>query len=87
MEEHKDIKFTETETFKKAKILKNRTEIARAFNLEDRIALKLTLDADDYEPGGFPIALAAPTGRAAKRMSEMIGLPASTIHRLLGLTG
>ena len=47
----------------------------------------LSLDADDYEPGGFPIALAAPTGRAAKRMSEMISLPASTIHRLLGLTG
>ena len=48
MEEHKDIKFTETETFKKARILKSRTEVARAFNLENRIALKLTLDADDY---------------------------------------
>lgn len=31
-----------------------------------------------------PVLLAAPTGRAAKRMSEMTGLPASTIHRLLG---
>lgn len=29
------------------------------------------------------IVLAAPTGRAAKRMSETTGLPASTIHRLL----
>jgi len=29
------------------------------------------------------IALTAPTGKAAKRMSEMIGMPASTIHRLL----
>ena len=28
--------------------------------------------------------LAAPTGRAAKRMSESTGLPASTIHRMLG---
>ncbi|HLA39667.1 MAG TPA: AAA family ATPase, partial [Candidatus Glassbacteria bacterium] len=28
--------------------------------------------------------LAAPTGRAAKRMSESTGYPASTIHRLLG---
>lgn len=28
-------------------------------------------------------ALAAPTGRAAKRMSETTGVPASTIHRLL----
>lgn len=34
----------------------------------------------------FPIYLAAPTGRAAKRMSETTGLPAVTIHRLLGLT-
>lgn len=47
----------------------------------------LSLDIDDYDPGAFPINLAAPTGRAAKRMSEMIGLPAVTIHRLLGLTG
>ena len=30
------------------------------------------------------IALAAPTGKAAKRMSEMIDMPAMTIHRLLG---
>jgi len=30
------------------------------------------------------IALAAPTGRAAKRMTETTGLKASTIHRLLG---
>lgn len=33
------------------------------------------------------IALAAPTGRAAKRMSDVIDFPAKTIHRLLGLTG
>lgn len=30
------------------------------------------------------ILLAAPTGRASKRMNEMTGLKASTIHRLLG---
>ncbi len=30
------------------------------------------------------IALAAPTGRAAKRLEELAGSPASTIHRLLG---
>lgn len=34
-----------------------------------------------------PIRLAAPTGRAAKRMQEAVGMPATTIHRLLGLTG
>jgi exodeoxyribonuclease V alpha subunit len=32
---------------------------------------------------GKSIALAAPTGRAAQRLSEMTGQPASTLHRLL----
>ena len=32
-----------------------------------------------------PILLAAPTGRAAKRMSEITGITAKTVHRLLGL--
>jgi len=31
------------------------------------------------------VALAAPTGRAAKRMSEVSGMEAKTIHRLLGV--
>lgn len=47
----------------------------------------LSLDVKDYTQELFPILLAAPTGRAAKRMNETTGLPASTIHRLLGLTG
>ena len=36
-----------------------------------------------YSQMGLRILLAAPTGRAAKRMSEATGLPAKTIHRLL----
>jgi exodeoxyribonuclease V alpha subunit len=32
---------------------------------------------------GVRIALAAPTGRAAKRLSDQAGMPASTLHRLL----
>ncbi|WP_203641894.1 SF1B family DNA helicase RecD2 [Levilactobacillus andaensis] len=47
----------------------------------------VSLDINEYKDKPFPILLAAPTGRAAKRMSESTGLPASTIHRLLGLTG
>lgn len=47
----------------------------------------LSLDPESYVQDIFPILLAAPTGRAAKRMNETTGLPASTIHRLLGLTG
>lgn len=33
------------------------------------------------------VALLAPTGKAAKRMSEVLGVEASTIHRKLGLKG
>jgi len=33
---------------------------------------------------GKSIAFAAPTGRAAQRMTEVIGMQASTVHRLLG---
>ncbi|WP_457951230.1 SF1B family DNA helicase RecD2 [Lactiplantibacillus pentosus] len=47
----------------------------------------VVLDVNQYKDEPFPISLAAPTGRAAKRMAETTGLPASTIHRLLGLTG
>ena len=36
-----------------------------------------------FRAGGLRILLAAPTGRAAKRMTEATGLPAKTIHRLL----
>ncbi|MBQ7200740.1 MAG: ATP-dependent RecD-like DNA helicase [Eubacterium sp.] len=36
---------------------------------------------------GYHILLAAPTGRAAKRMSEATGYPAQTIHRLLEYSG
>ena len=36
-----------------------------------------------YENNGMKVLLAAPTGRAAKRMSESTGWEAKTIHRLL----
>lgn len=36
-----------------------------------------------YQLAGCQILLAAPTGRAAKRMSEATGMEAKTIHRLL----
>lgn len=37
-----------------------------------------------YEMTGIRYCLAAPTGRAAKRMTELSGREASTVHRLLG---
>ena len=36
-----------------------------------------------FDSAGFTVALAAPTGRAAKRMEEASGKPAMTIHRML----
>lgn len=36
-----------------------------------------------FEKRGYKVALSAPTGRAAKRMSETSGYEAKTIHRLL----
>ena len=36
-----------------------------------------------FEKAGLAFALAAPTGRAAQRMSQVTAAPASTIHRLL----
>lgn len=43
--------------------------------------LRALLDVLDRQ--GIDYALAAPTGRAAKRMTEATGRPASTLHRLL----
>lgn len=40
-----------------------------------------------FEREGMDILLAAPTGRAAKRMTEATGYEAKTIHRLLELNG
>jgi exodeoxyribonuclease V alpha subunit len=39
-----------------------------------------------FKGNGFKVALAAPTGRAAKRMSETTGVEAKTIHRMLEMT-
>ncbi|WP_186576521.1 SF1B family DNA helicase RecD2 [Aquibacillus kalidii] len=48
----------------------------------------LSLNPDDYDNDQpYPFILTAPTGRAAKRITESTGLPAVTIHRLLGWNG
>ena len=39
------------------------------------------------EARGRSVTLAAPTGRAAKRLEELTDAPASTVHRLLGAQG
>ncbi len=53
------------------------------------VAMYAKLNDATLDPASedYSIALAAPTGRAAKHMGETTGLPAMTIHRLLGLTG
>ena len=39
-----------------------------------------------FQKMGLDIRLAAPTGRAAKRMSELTGMEAQTVHRMLGMS-
>lgn len=39
-----------------------------------------------FSDAGHVIALAAPTGKAAKRIGEATGIPATTLHRLLEFT-
>lgn len=51
------------------------------------IALYAKLHKIDLHQNDLPIILAAPTGRAARRMNELTGLPSATIHRHLGLNG
>ncbi|MDR1606351.1 MAG: ATP-dependent RecD-like DNA helicase [Streptococcaceae bacterium] len=46
---------------------------------------QLELDSNRDKDDVFPIVQVAPTGRAARRMTELTGLPAATIHRQLGL--
>ncbi len=40
-----------------------------------------------YETAGLDVVLAAPTGKAAKRIEQVVGREAMTIHRLLGFNG
>ena len=47
----------------------------------------LTSIADFYEAQGLRVTLTAPTGKAAKRMQQVTGRPAATIHRLLEYNG
>ena len=47
--------------------------------------LRFILDVYRKARPGWEILLAAPTGRASRRMEEQTGLPASTIHSALGL--
>ncbi|GGJ83868.1 ATP-dependent RecD-like DNA helicase [Lentibacillus kapialis] len=48
----------------------------------------ISSDPKDYDSEtNYPFILTAPTGRAAKRLTESTGLPAVTIHRLLGWDG
>ncbi len=47
--------------------------------------IKTYADLHGLKSLDLPITLAAPTGRAARRMNELTQLPSATIHRHLGL--
>lgn len=58
--------------------------IINAYGVVHNVSTKV----DDYDnQQDYPFVLTAPTGRAAKRLNESTGLPATTIHRLLGWNG
>lgn len=40
-----------------------------------------------YVGSGYRVALAAPTGKAAKRIEQIVDMPAQTVHRLLKYNG
>ncbi|MBR0198510.1 MAG: ATP-dependent RecD-like DNA helicase [Kiritimatiellae bacterium] len=74
--------------------LANRQSAALEKSLESKISIitggpgvgKTTIIralVEIYKARKINVVLAAPTGRAAKRMSESVGCPAQTIHRLL----
>ena len=63
-------------------ILDNITVITGSPGTGKTSALAALLHVSDYLE--YKVLLAAPTGRAAKRMQEATGKDASTIHRLLG---
>lgn len=46
--------------------------------------LKNYEDIEEYVDDDYPVKLIAPTGRAAKRLSDLTGLRGTTIHRLIG---
>lgn len=56
---------------------------------EDQVPVKLprSMQLFVFRGEGATLRLAAPTGRAAKRMTEATGYEAQTIHRLLELNG
>ncbi|SET66351.1 exodeoxyribonuclease V alpha subunit [Salinibacillus kushneri] len=61
------------------------TVIKGIIGVYERLNPKKKTDKDKQDESG--IILAAPTGRAAKRMTEATGHKAQTIHRLLGWSG
>ena len=48
-------------------------------------AAEILMEGGNYSPDNPMLSLAAPTGRAAKRLSETSGKPATTLHRMLKL--
>src|SRR5207248_3347385 len=59
------------------------TDHLRRERVDDRDVAYLTLYY--YAEGNVVRRHAAPTGRAAKRLAELTGAPAQTLHRLLGV--
>ncbi|MCX4783454.1 SF1B family DNA helicase RecD2 [Streptomyces sp. NBC_01264] len=74
LEQQEAVKLALTE---KVAVLTGGPGCGKSFTVKSIVTLALAKKAK--------VVLAAPTGRAAKRLSELTGAPASTVHRLLEL--
>lgn len=86
IEDNRDIRLADRQRLAVAESLKNGILVVTGGPGTGKTT---TIDAiiSAFEEAGMDIMLAAPTGRAAKRMTETTGYPAQTIHRLLELSG
>ena len=81
--EHIDKALKKVEEKSKIELSEKQKEAIKAINEKNVTIIKTIIDL--YEEKNKKVVLAAPTGRAAKKMTEATDKEASTLHRLLGL--
>ncbi|MCB2293193.1 ATP-dependent RecD-like DNA helicase [Clostridium algoriphilum] len=83
-EEEKNIKFAESQRIAICGAMENSIEVITGGPGTGKTTI-INCIIEVFEEAGKKVYMAAPTGRAAKRMTEATGREAKTIHRLLEL--